>query len=279
MPPGWTPPPGVEGDAPLLRAYVSAARPGERSCPQYRAVKARPNVADSLRQSGKRRGLEMFGLQALNNLLDLIEFEDLSVDQALRRLRSPGYGRPPHPALARWAAGVATRWLAVGRDLRDSDGLVLAPAAREWVVQWRPPSGAADQVIHEVCAWGRRPTFTCVSCGYRERVRSRAGRPTTPREVLPHSCWLGAARSCGARHGSPSRICCVLPTRCSGFAWWKWGARTAHITCCSTIPPMKRWPYITNSRGVRYANRLTVGSTGLAMTVRTARWSLYARLS
>lgn len=178
MPPGWTPPAGVEGDAPLLRAYVSAARPGERSCPQYRAVKARPNVVDSLRQSGKRRGLEMFGLQVLNDLLDVIEFEGLSVDQALRRLRSPGYGRPPHPALARWAAGAATRWLAVGRVLRDGDGLALAPAAREWVVQWRPAPGAADQVIHEVCAWGRR--YVSTDLHVRElripRTRSVKGR-------------------------------------------------------------------------------------------------------
>ena len=82
----------MQGDAPLLRAHVSAARPTERSCPQYRAVKARPNVVDNLRQSGKRRGLEVFGLKVLNDLLDVIEFEDLSVDQALRRLRSPGYG-------------------------------------------------------------------------------------------------------------------------------------------------------------------------------------------
>jgi hypothetical protein len=178
VPPGWTPPPGVEGDAPLLRAYVSAARPGERSCLQYRAVKARPNVVDSLRQSGKRRGLEMFGLQALNDLLDMIEFEDLSVDQALRRLRSPGYGRPPHPALARWAAGAATRWLAVGRELRDADGPALAPAPREWVVQWRPAPGAADQVTHEVCAWGRR--YVSTDLHVRElripRTRSVKGR-------------------------------------------------------------------------------------------------------
>lgn len=83
MPPDWTPPPGVEGDAPLLRAYVGAARPGERSCPQYRAVKARPNVVDSLRQPGKRRGLEKFGLKVLNDLLDVNVLFNDSPDEAV----------------------------------------------------------------------------------------------------------------------------------------------------------------------------------------------------
>lgn len=66
----------------------------------------------------------------------------------------------------------------MGRVLRDGDGLALAPAAREWVVQWPPAPGAADQVIHEVCAWGRR--YVSTDLHVRElripRTRSVKGR-------------------------------------------------------------------------------------------------------
>ena len=40
----WPVPEGLEGDAGLLRVHATAARAGERACPQYLAAKGPPRT-------------------------------------------------------------------------------------------------------------------------------------------------------------------------------------------------------------------------------------------
>jgi PD-(D/E)XK nuclease superfamily len=151
----WPVPEGLEGDTGLLRVYATTARSGERVCPQYQAAKARPGLRTTQSAPRKRPGLAEFPLDPVMTLLDMAEFDGLTLEQALADLRDGRTGSRPHPGLLGWAGHAATRYMAAGAALDADRDWAAEPVSRPWVMQVAP-SGEAEGVTYELCAWGRR---------------------------------------------------------------------------------------------------------------------------
>ena len=93
----WPVPEGLEGDTGLLRVYASAARSGERACPQYLAAKVRPGLWPPQRTPRRQPGLAQFPLDPVTALLDMVEFDGLTLGQAYARLVRGRHERPSAP--------------------------------------------------------------------------------------------------------------------------------------------------------------------------------------
>src|SRR5262249_30090404 len=124
----WTIPGELEGDAGLLRVHATAARAGEQACPQYLAANARPGLWPRRPPPRGQSGLAPFPLAPLMALLDMVEFDGLTLEQAQARLGDGRTASRPHPGLLRWAGHAAARFLSAGAALGATRGWAAGPA-------------------------------------------------------------------------------------------------------------------------------------------------------
>ncbi|MFC4564135.1 PD-(D/E)XK nuclease family protein [Nocardiopsis mangrovi] len=105
----------------------------------------------------------------LTAVLDLVEHRRWSVENACAHLPAPGDGpkpilgefvRPLHEGLLTWTLHAARAYLAALDEDQRKDGRQRTPVFDPWVRQYLP--GDAPGLIrpYEVCAWGRRYTFS-----------------------------------------------------------------------------------------------------------------------
>jgi hypothetical protein len=168
----------MEGATNLVRVQASSARPGEKSCPQHVASKAHAAVWPREPQPRKEPGLQQFALDPVNGLLDMMEFDGLTLGQALSRLHDNG-GTRLHPGLLRWAEYAARQYLAAGEDIDAARDWAAIPVSRAWVMQSRPPD-ATGGITYELCAWGRRYQS---EDGQRRELRVPRAKSVTDRPV------------------------------------------------------------------------------------------------
>jgi hypothetical protein len=226
----WAVPGELEGDAGLLRVHATAARAGGHACPQYLAAKARPGLWPPQRPPRGQPGLATFPLDPLMALLDMVEFDGLTLEEAQARLHDGRAASRPHPALLRWAGYAAAGFLSAGTALDAARGWVAGPASRPWVMQVAPPAGAGGPT-YELCAWGRR--YQSADGQKRElrlpRVKSVQDRAVDPGEAAAAALvlargrpTLGRPRSGEAHHlGRPQPVSWVrvVEVGCEDGSW------------------------------------------------------------
>jgi PD-(D/E)XK nuclease superfamily len=199
----WTVPGELEGDAGLLRVHATAARAGEQACPQYLAAKARPGLWLPQRSPRGPGGLATFPLNPLMELLDIVEFDGLTLEQAQARLGGGRTASRLHAGLLRWIGHAATRFLSASAALDAARGWAAEPASRPWVMQVPPPVDA-DGPTYELCAWGRG--YESADGQMRElrlpRVKSVADRAVDPGEAAAAALVLARGRPALGRPGS-----------------------------------------------------------------------------
>jgi PD-(D/E)XK nuclease superfamily len=180
----WQVPEGMEGHTGLVRVQASSARPADQSCPQRDAARAHPAVLPQGRPPRKPPGLQHFALEPVNRLIDMVEFDDLTLGQAAARLSGSGAGAALHAGMLCWATHAASQYLAAAAAIGRATGAAARPVSREWVLQSQVP-GAAGNVTYELCAWGRR--YETADGRMRElrvpRTRSVDGRPRELAEI------------------------------------------------------------------------------------------------
>jgi hypothetical protein len=225
----WSVPEGLEGDTGLLRVYATTARADDRACPQYLAAKARPGLWPRQRSPRREPGLAQFSLDPVMALLDLVEYDGLTLEQAQARLRDSRTASRPHPGLLRWAGHAAAQYLAAGAAIDTLRGWVAEPTSRPWVMQVTP-SGDAGGFTYELCAWGRR--YESADGQMRElrlpRVKSVANRAIDPGEAAAAALVLargrvalGQPRSGKANLGRPQPVgwARVVEVGCEDGSW------------------------------------------------------------
>ena len=134
----------------VLRVTPRFAANAGKSCPRYLALKARPEAG---KRPARRQRLETFADQPVRDVLDRIEFEDMSVAQAHREHRASKDGSRCHPGLLRWTDHAVQNYLRAGESLSEANGH-LRPRSREWAVQY-PIRPRSDQDVFEIRAAGR----------------------------------------------------------------------------------------------------------------------------
>src|ERR1039457_5722577 len=149
----WPVPEGLEGGTGLLRVQATWARASNSACPQYQAARARPGLWPARRAPRSQPGLTHFSLDPVMTLLDLVEHDGLTLEQALTQVRDGRTEIRPHEGLLRWGAHGAARYLSAGSAVGAGSGWAAVPVSRPWVMQVKPPDGGT---IYELCAWGRR---------------------------------------------------------------------------------------------------------------------------
>jgi hypothetical protein len=149
----WPVPEGLEGDTRLLRVQATWARASNSACPQYQAAKGRPGLWPARRAPRGQPGLTQFSLDPVMVLLDLIEHDGLTLEQALTQVREGRTEVRPHEGLLRWGTHGAAQYLSAGSAVDAERGWAAEPTSRSWVMQVTPRDGGT---IYELCAWGRR---------------------------------------------------------------------------------------------------------------------------
>ncbi|MFF5719875.1 PD-(D/E)XK nuclease family protein [Streptomyces buecherae] len=152
--PAWTPPRESTWTSGLIRVFAgSFLRPDRRgSCPYKGALKARTGIklAPGPLPTYKADPREGFNLGPLGNTLDLIEYEGVGPEEALRRALAATRERSEaDPGLAAWTRFALDRYLEGGTpDLR--------PVPYSWVLvtQLRKPDDRGAR-RYEQCVWGR----------------------------------------------------------------------------------------------------------------------------
>lgn len=187
----WQVPYGMSGDDTLLRFRPSSFRNHRNGCPQKAALKARPGLSRRDPQAGPARsGVETYGLGPLDEVLDLHEFDGLSVEAAFSRWRDRPR-RAPHPALIPWTDHAVRGYVAA--SARISGGIPMAPLSRAWARQ-RFVSEDGTMAVWEETATGRR----YVGDGLRElrfsRPESVLNRPRDETEITVAAAVLAAGR-------------------------------------------------------------------------------------
>lgn len=149
----WVLPPGFVEDRRLQRVMVSDTRCGPWTCGDQLAAKSRPSMRLSARQPSRLPGLEQFDLGIVNEALDVAEFQDLSVDDAVGEVNAAR--GPLHGGLRRWVRHAVTQYLDAHALLQAKDDLGLVPFKPKWIVQY-PRNNGGGVPIQEISAWGRR---------------------------------------------------------------------------------------------------------------------------
>lgn len=146
----WQIPVGMKGSTDLVR--VGARMAGLdllQSCPAQIAAKAHPEVSPSVRGPFKAQPLETFALGPLMDVLNRVEFEGESVQQALANVAQQR--RPPsHPGLGTFTEHAVRGYLADPSNPLNRDE-PMYPVRGFWVCQ-----GEKQGVVRETWAWGRR---------------------------------------------------------------------------------------------------------------------------
>ncbi len=127
----WCSPPGMNGNASLVRVSSRAARADERACPASASAKARPGVWPRGRANTRRPTRPDFALGPFMAALDLIEHRKVSPEAALERASAEPGRLQAHPGLVEWTRDAVRRYLAAApRMACIADGAALEPTAR-----------------------------------------------------------------------------------------------------------------------------------------------------
>lgn len=210
----WPVPEGLEGGTGLLRVQATWARASNSACPQYQAARARPGLWPARRAPRSQPGLTHFSLDPVMTLLDLVEHDGLTLEQALTQVRDGRTEIRPHEGLLRWGAHGAARYLSAGSAVGAGSGWAAVPVSRPWVMQVKPPDGGT---IYELCAWGRR--YESADGEERElrlpRVKSVKDRAVDLGEAAAAAMVLayGAVALNQSRSGKPHNLREAQPVR------------------------------------------------------------------
>ncbi|MEV7434799.1 PD-(D/E)XK nuclease family protein [Streptomyces griseoviridis] len=179
----------VEGGG-LVRIRLADVRSGGNRCPQRLAKKIRPDSPRPRRSASSARSLTGWALGPLHEVLDLVEFEQLPVEEALAGWRAEPR-RPFHPALVRWTEHALHGYLAASAEFStarsspngpNAAGVVLQPVSRLWARQRRALK-PGDPDMYEEMVTDRR----YAGDGIRElrlvRTGSVKGRPGDKAEI------------------------------------------------------------------------------------------------
>ncbi|MFF5262990.1 PD-(D/E)XK nuclease family protein [Actinomadura viridis] len=148
----WSPPDGLRGPAGVIRLTASQLDPGDRRCPEFAALKARPQVWP--RQSERRRfpPWEDFPLGLVMEVLDAVEFDGFELDDAVERVLRESRS-PAHPGAAVWVRHACHAYVEASAWVTDDlagEGVSLRPERQARVVQ----HGSAVE-MRVLTAWGR----------------------------------------------------------------------------------------------------------------------------
>lgn len=132
---------------------VSDTRSWPWTCADQLAAKARPSMQMAEPQQPRLPGLQLFDLGIVNDVLDTAEFQDLSIDSALKAVETNR--GPVHPGLRTWVRHAVIQYFEAHQFLWDRDCLRLVPHKPKWVVQYPREIGFETPIL-EVAAWGRR---------------------------------------------------------------------------------------------------------------------------
>ncbi|MFI0418820.1 PD-(D/E)XK nuclease family protein [Spongiactinospora sp. 9N601] len=149
---GWQMPPGVSGDASLLRFRPSSIKGPESGCPQRLALKVRPGLLWPAQPDRPAQRMETYGMGPFYRVLDSIEFDGMSPEAAVARWQERSK-RPFHPALIRWTEHAVQHFRSAMARYR-SGRTPLKPVSRDWIRE-RPPTENGT-VAGEELATGRR---------------------------------------------------------------------------------------------------------------------------
>jgi hypothetical protein len=153
----WHPPPGMTGNADLVRVSSRTARADERACPASGSAKARPGIWLRGRANTRRPTRPDFALGPFMTALDLIEHAKVPPEAALKRAAAEPGRLPAHPGLMEWTQDAVRRYLAAAPAMACiAEGVVLEPTAHEWVYRWSGALPGTDHAVYEITAWGRR---------------------------------------------------------------------------------------------------------------------------
>jgi hypothetical protein len=203
----WPVPEGLEGDTGLLRVFATWARADDGACPQYQAAKSRPGLWPARRAPRGQPGLTQFSLDPVMVLLDLVEHDCLTLEQALAQVRDGRTEIRPHGGLLRWGEHGAAQYLSAGPAVDAERGWAAEPASRSWVMQVTQPDGGTT---YELCAWGRR--YESADGQRRElrlpRVKSVKGRAVDLGEAATAAMVLAYGRVAlnQSRSGKPHNL-------------------------------------------------------------------------
>ena len=182
----WRPPPGMKGNAGLVRVSSRTARADERACPASASAKARPGVWPRGRANSRRPARPEFALGPFMMALDLIEHKKVPPEAALERAATEAGRLPAHPGLMEWTQDAVRCYLtAVPGMARPAGGVALEPTAHEWVYRWSGALPGGEPAVYEITAWGRR--YRSPNGSVRElrlpRLGSAGARERDPAEV------------------------------------------------------------------------------------------------
>ncbi|KOG70218.1 hypothetical protein ADK47_22675 [Streptomyces rimosus subsp. rimosus] len=143
----------------LVRIRPTDVRQSDKRCPQQLATKIRPGSPRAHRPSASGRVLTEWALGPLHDVLDLIEFEQKSVEDALASWRARPK-RPFHPALAQWTEFAVRSYITAVAAIPAAAGVPytepLEPVSRLWARQRRGPLKPGDPDVYEEMVTDRR---------------------------------------------------------------------------------------------------------------------------
>ncbi len=113
-------------------------------------MKVRPGVSRTVDGPVSRRPAKTSALGPLHKVLDLIEFDQLSLEEALAKWLHGPHRRPPHPGLVQWTEHAVRGYLAAVAEC-----VPLAPVSRRWARQ-RTDVEDGIAVVYEETVSGRR---------------------------------------------------------------------------------------------------------------------------
>ncbi|MFE0421068.1 PD-(D/E)XK nuclease family protein [Streptomyces sp. NPDC058953] len=162
-------------------------------------MKVRPGMSRVVEGPVSRRPSKASALGPLYAVLDLIEFDQVPLDEALTKWRHDPNRRPPHPGLVQWTEHAVRGYLAA-----VAGSAPLAPVSRQWARQ-RTDLEDDVPVVHEETVTGRRYEGD----GIRElripRIRSVDRGPGDPTDGERAATALAAAVLADARPVLSSR--------------------------------------------------------------------------
>ncbi|GAA1035656.1 hypothetical protein GCM10009566_00070 [Streptomyces murinus] len=139
----------------LVRIRLGDVRRSDRQCPQRLAAKIRPGTPRARRAVGH---LTDWAMSPFHDVLNLIEFERLSIEEALADWRSAPK-QAVHPGLDRWTEHAVRGYLAASAAIPAAPGVLshgaLEPVSRMWARQ-RGPQKAGDPEVYEEMVTDRR---------------------------------------------------------------------------------------------------------------------------
>ncbi len=161
----WHPPAGVSGDSGLIKVSVGMLGPARYRCPARDALSARPRFRAETPVPRKPELLESFTNGPFMDVLDLVEHQGVSFEEALTKLEK----RPVHDSVRSW-----TRHAVEGYQSAFPAGDGMTPCRQRWVYEKalrQPDQRGARQ--YRISVWGRCYRSTD---GKRREVRLPANR-------------------------------------------------------------------------------------------------------